>query len=30
MTFGDTEIRVDAVDLTTGRCVRAGIDFLNK
>jgi len=30
MTFGDTEIRVDALDLTTGRCVRAGIDFLNK
>ena len=30
MTFGDTEIRVDAVDMTTGRCVRAGIDFLNK
>lgn len=30
MTFGDTEIRVDAVDLTTGHCVRAGIDFLNK
>jgi hypothetical protein len=30
MTFGDTEIRVDAVDLATGRSVRAGIDFLNK
>jgi len=30
MTFGDTEIRVDAVDMATGRCVRAGIDFLNK
>ena len=30
MTFGDTEIRVDAVDLATGHCVRAGIDFLSK
>jgi len=30
MTFGDTEIRVDAVDVSSGRCVRAGIDFLNK
>jgi len=30
MTFGDTEIRVDAVDVATGRSVRAGIDFLNK
>jgi hypothetical protein len=30
MTFGDTEIRVDALDVATGRCVRAGIDFLNK
>lgn len=30
MTFGDTEIRVDAVDISTGRTVRASIDFLNK
>jgi len=30
MTFGDTEIKVDAVDVTTGRSVGASIDFLNK
>jgi hypothetical protein len=30
MTFGDTEIKVDAVDVTTGISVGASIDFLNK
>ncbi len=30
MIFGDTEIKVSALDVTTGRCVKAGIDFLNK
>lgn len=30
MTFGDTEIRVMSLDIATGKCVRAGIDFLNK
>lgn len=30
MTFGDTEIKVDAVDVTTGTSVGASIDFLNK
>ena len=30
MVFGDTEIKVSALDVATGRCVRATIDFLNK
>ena len=30
MIFGDTEIKVSALDVTTGKCVRATIDFLNK
>ena len=30
MVFGDTEIKVSALDMTTGKCVRATIDFLNK
>lgn len=30
MTFGDTEIKVDAVDVTTGTIVGATIDFLSK
>lgn len=30
MLFGDTEIKVSALDVATGRCVRAAIDFLNK
>jgi hypothetical protein len=30
MTFGDTEIKVWALDVTSGRSVRANIDFLNK
>jgi len=30
MTFGDTEIKVEALDVTTGRSVGASIDFLNK
>ncbi|XP_071090919.1 serine-rich adhesin for platelets-like isoform X2 [Haliotis cracherodii] len=30
MMFGDTEIKVSAMDVATGRCVRASIDFLNK
>ncbi|CAF1456479.1 unnamed protein product [Rotaria sp. Silwood1] len=30
MVFGDTEIKVSALDITTGKCVRATIDFLNK
>ena len=29
MMFGDTEIKVTAVDMTTGRTVKADIDFLN-
>lgn len=29
MMFGDTEIKVSALDVTTGKCVRAEIDFLN-
>ena len=29
MLFGDTEIKVTAVDMRTGRTVNAGIDFLN-
>ncbi|KAL7668731.1 hypothetical protein ACOME3_009422 [Neoechinorhynchus agilis] len=30
MIFGDTEIKVSATDVHSGRCVRATIDFLNK
>lgn len=30
MTFGDTEIKVDAVDVTTGTIVGATVDFLSK
>ena len=30
MVFGDTEIKVSALDVSTGKCVRATIDFLNK
>lgn len=30
MVFGDTEIKVSALDVATGKCVRAAIDFLNK
>ncbi|XP_013413356.1 heat shock 70 kDa protein 12A isoform X2 [Lingula anatina] len=30
MQFGDTEIKVSALDVATGKCVRASIDFLNK
>ncbi|XP_067658034.1 uncharacterized protein [Haliotis asinina] len=30
MMFGDTEIKVSAMDIATGKCVRASIDFLNK
>lgn len=30
MTFGDTEIKVNAVDMATGKSVKASIDFLNK
>ena len=30
MVFGDTEIKVSALDVATGRIVRAAIDFLNK
>ncbi|XP_064630076.1 heat shock 70 kDa protein 12A-like isoform X2 [Lineus longissimus] len=30
MLFGDTEIKVSALDVATGRCVKAAIDFLNK
>ncbi len=30
MVFGDTEIKVSALDVATGKCVRATIDFLNK
>ncbi|XP_078269571.1 heat shock 70 kDa protein 12A isoform X2 [Rhinoraja longicauda] len=29
MQFGDTEIKAMAVDITTSKCVKAGIDFLN-
>lgn len=28
MTFGDTEIRVGALDVATGNCVRACVEFL--
>ena len=30
MQFGDTEIKVSALDVPTGRCVKANIDFLSK
>ena len=30
MTFSDTEIRVSALDVATGKTVKAAIDFLNK
>jgi len=30
MMFGGTEIKVSALDVASGRSVRAGIDFLNK
>ena len=30
MIFGDTEIRVTALDVATGKCVKSAIDFLNK
>ncbi|XP_070540285.1 enolase-phosphatase E1-like isoform X2 [Ptychodera flava] len=30
MQFGDTEIKVSALDVVTGKCVKAGIDFLRK
>ena len=30
MMFGDTEIKVEALDLTSGRSAHASIDFLNK
>jgi len=30
MMFGDTEIKVSALDVATGRTVRAAVDFLNK
>lgn len=28
MTFGDTEIKTNAVDMATNKCVAADIDFL--
>lgn len=28
--FGDTEIKASALDVATGKCVRASIDFLNR
>jgi len=28
MTFGDTEIKVGALDVDTGNCVRACVEFL--
>ena len=30
MTFGDTEIKVTALDVATGKCVKSTIDFLSK
>ena len=30
LTFGDTEIKIVALDVASNRCVRASIDFLNK
>ena len=29
MIFGDTEIKCTALDVATGKCVRADIDFMN-
>lgn len=29
MIFGDTEIKCTALDVATGKCVRAAIDFMN-
>jgi hypothetical protein len=29
MTFGDTEIRVEAIDVAAGEGVEAKIDFIN-
>lgn len=29
MMFGDTEIKVSALDVATGKCVKAEVDFLN-
>ncbi|XP_055937717.1 heat shock 70 kDa protein 12A-like isoform X2 [Argiope bruennichi] len=29
MIFGDTELKVSAMDVLTGRCVKAEVDFLN-
>ncbi|KAG8197342.1 hypothetical protein JTE90_013469 [Oedothorax gibbosus] len=29
MMFGDTEIKVSALDVVTGKCVKAEVDFLN-
>jgi hypothetical protein len=30
MTFGGTEIKVSAVDVATGQCVRCSVDFLSQ
>ena len=30
MTFGGTEIRMSAVDVATGQCVRCAVDFLSQ
>lgn len=30
MMFGDTEIKVSALDVVTGKCVKAEVDFLNQ
>eukprot|EP00057_Strongylocentrotus_purpuratus_P017067 XP_011671541.1 PREDICTED: uncharacterized protein LOC105441784 [Strongylocentrotus purpuratus] len=30
MQYGDTEIKVSALDVPTGKCVKSNIDFLNK
>ncbi|XP_054766581.1 heat shock 70 kDa protein 12A-like isoform X1 [Lytechinus pictus] len=30
MQYGDTEIKVSALDVPTGKCVKSSIDFLNK
>ncbi|GFT73876.1 heat shock 70 kDa protein 12A [Nephila pilipes] len=30
MMFGDTEIKVSALDVTTGKCVKAEVDFLSQ
>lgn len=29
MIFGDTELKVSAMDVLTGKCVKAEVDFLN-